>query len=126
MIYDDSILCPECNSYHTKWNNALRCFVCESCSYYIKLENNFNKVAHKKLMQGKENVMIGDRVMAYDILRKKYRLAKVVKRYGIVAHKEGNLLIWPEQDMCDVDFIGGYIGNDCRSKSHFTYGLEKI
>ena len=126
MITEHSIQCPHCDSYHTEWDNYRKLFVCGSCNELIRLQDNFNKKCHDSLMEGKEDIMPGDRVMAYDTLRKKERMATVVKRYGIVPHLEGSLLIWPYDDLCDVDFDGGFIGSSKLSTGHFTYGLKRI
>jgi hypothetical protein len=124
MITEHSIQCPNCDSYHTEWDNYWRLFNCGSCGKKIRLQDNFNKECHDSLMEGKEDIMPGDRVMAYDTLRNKYRIATVVKRYGTIAYLSGGLLNWPYQDLCDVKFNNGYEWNNGISKGHFTYGLN--
>jgi hypothetical protein len=122
----EPISCPHCDSWMTEWSDETRSFKCWNCNKEIRLQDSLNSNCHDSLMVGKEDIMPGDRVLAYDHLKKKDRCATVVKRYGIVAHREGSYLVWPYQDLCDVDFDGGFISKeDGLSKGHFTYGLKK-
>jgi len=125
MIYDYSLQCPKCNSYHTEWVNELMCLVCSSCNNHIKLQDDIDIENHKSLMIGKEDIMPEDKVMVYDTIAKKDRIGIVVKRYGITTHMHNGHIGWPYPDLCDVKFSSGYEWNNGVSKGHFTYGLEK-
>ncbi|MCK9442439.1 MAG: hypothetical protein M0Q13_13600 [Methanothrix sp.] len=124
MIYDYSIQCPKCGSYHTEWYNDQRCLICGSCGNNIRLEDSFKdesiRKAHGYLMKDKEDIMPNDTVNVYDHIINEKRYGKVIKRYGIVTHMKNSYLNWPYDDLCDIEF------SDRISNGHFTYSLEKV